>query len=40
MNRRQFLLSSFASGTGLVIPQLVSAAVNKPSRLPLIIHTV
>ena len=40
MNRRQFLLTSFASGTGLLMPQLGSSAVKKPNRPPLIIHTV
>ena len=40
MNRRQFLLTSFASGTGLLVPQLVNSAVNQPGRLPLIVHTV
>jgi hypothetical protein len=40
MNRRQFLLTSFASGTGLVMPQLVCSAVKKPIRPPLIVHTV
>jgi hypothetical protein len=40
MNRRQFLLTSFASGTGLVMPQLVSSAVKKSIRPPLIVHTV
>ena len=40
MNRRQFLFTSFASGTGLLVPHLVNAAVKQPGRLPLIIHTV
>jgi hypothetical protein len=44
MNRRQFLFTSFASGTGLVMPNVVTAAVKKYTRPrprpPLIVHTV
>ena len=42
MNRRQFLFTSFASGTGLVMPNLVTAAVKNynATRTQLIVHTV
>jgi hypothetical protein len=42
MNRRQFLFSSIASGTGLLMPNVVMATVKNYTlpRTPLIVHTV
>ncbi len=42
MNRRQFLFTSFASVSSLVIPNFVTAAFKNHSgpRIPLIVHTV
>jgi hypothetical protein len=42
MNRRQFLFTSFVSGTGLMMPNVVTPAVKNYTRprTPLIVHTV
>ena len=42
MNRRQFLFTSFVSGSGLVIPNFVTAAFKNYTgpRTQLIVHTV
>ena len=42
MNRRQFLFTSFASGTGLLRPNVVTATVKNHThpRTPLFVHTV